>query len=103
MAAALAHAVAGSTELRAHSFEQLTRATGLLLDRAVAAGDLRSDIQPENPVRALVDMCYMHDQPGWQTTVVRLMDILVDGLRVPLQICKQNAAEVVKRRRSKRD
>ena len=27
-------------------------------------------------------MCYMHDQPGWQTTVLRLLDMFVDGLRV---------------------
>jgi hypothetical protein len=27
-------------------------------------------------------MCYLHDQPGWQSTVVRLMDVFVDGLRV---------------------
>jgi hypothetical protein len=27
-------------------------------------------------------MCYLHDQPGWQTSVVRLLDVFVDGLRV---------------------
>jgi hypothetical protein len=27
-------------------------------------------------------MCYMHDQPGWQSTVLRLLDVFVDGLRV---------------------
>jgi len=101
MARALALAVTGSKELHAHSFAQLTKAAGVLLDRAVAAGEIRSDIQPDNLVRALVGMCYMHDQPGWQTSVVRLMDILVDGLRVPLQIDKQNAAGAAKRRRSK--
>jgi hypothetical protein len=33
-------------------------------------------------LRALVGMCYMHDQPGWQSTVLRLLDVFVDGLRV---------------------
>ena len=103
MAAALALVVAGSSELHAHSFEQLTKATGILLDRAVAAGEIRSDIQPENLVRALVGMCYMHHQPGWQASVVRLMDILVDGLRLPVKISKANNAGAVKRARSKRD
>jgi hypothetical protein len=28
-------------------------------------------------------MCYMHDQPGWQKSVIRLLDVFVDGLRVP--------------------
>src|SRR5215468_7318435 len=36
----------GSNELKAYSFERLTRAIGLLLDRGVAAGELRSDIAP---------------------------------------------------------
>lgn len=102
MAAALALAVTGSKELHARSFEQLTKAAGVLLDRAIAAGDIRSDIQSENLVRALVGMCYMHDQPGWQTSVLRLMDILVDGLRVPVRIHKPNDAGARKRRQSKR-
>jgi hypothetical protein len=25
----------------------------------------------------------MHDQPGWQKSVIRLVDVFVDGLRVP--------------------
>jgi AcrR family transcriptional regulator len=102
MVAALALAVAGSSELHAHSFEQLTKAAGVLLDKAVVAGEVRSDIQPENLVRALVGMCYMHDQPGWKASVLRLMDILVDGLRVPLQSDKQNDAGGARRQRSKR-
>ena len=103
MAAALELAVAGSSELHARSFEQLTKAAGVLLDRAVAAGEIRSDIQPENLVRAVVGMCYMHDQPGWQASVLRLMDVLVDGLRLPVKINKANDAGAVKRARSKRD
>jgi len=53
-----------------------------LLERAVAAGEIRSDIRAEDLLRALVGMCYMHDQPGWQPTVLRLLDVFVDGLRV---------------------
>jgi hypothetical protein len=30
----------------------------------------------------LIGMCYMHDQPGWQQSVLRLLDVFVDGLRV---------------------
>ena len=68
MSAALALAVQGSSELIAYSFDRLTKAVGALLDRAVAAGEIRSDIGPEDLLRALVGMCYMHDQPGWQKT-----------------------------------
>src|ERR1700719_859884 len=82
MSAALALAVQGSSELSAFSFDRLTKAVGALLDRAVAAGEIRSDISPEDVLRALVGMCYMHDQPGWQKSVVRLLDVFVDGLRL---------------------
>jgi hypothetical protein len=27
-------------------------------------------------------MCYMHDQPGWQASVLRLVDVFIDGLRI---------------------
>src|ERR1700730_11074271 len=82
MVAALALAVHGSSELYAHTFDRLTKAVGALLDRAVAAGEIRSDISAEDLLRTLVGMCYMHDQPGWQKNVVRLVDVFVDGLRV---------------------
>jgi len=81
MLAALALAAHGTSELYAYSFERLTKAVGSLLDRAVAAGDIRSDITPEELLRALVGMCYIHDQPGWQRSVLHLVDIFVDGLR----------------------
>jgi AcrR family transcriptional regulator len=80
MSAALALAVHGSSELTVFSFDRLTKAVGALLDRAVAAGLIRSDISPEDLLRALVGMCYMHDQPGWQNSVLRLLDVFVDGL-----------------------
>ena len=82
MLAALALAAHGRSELYAYSFERLTKAIGSLLRRAAKAGDIRSDIKPEELLRALVGMCHMHDQPGWQRSVLHLVDIFVDGLRV---------------------
>lgn len=82
MLAALALAAHGSPELYAYSFNRLTNALRALLDRAVAAGAIRADVSPEDLLRALVGMCYMHDQPGWQSTVLRLVDVFVDGLLV---------------------
>jgi AcrR family transcriptional regulator len=84
MLAALALvAVRGSSALYADTFQRLTKAVAALLDRAVAAGEIRADIGPEDLLRSLIGMCYLHDQPGWQASVVRLMDVFVDGLRVP--------------------
>jgi AcrR family transcriptional regulator len=82
MSAALALAAYKNPELFSYSLERLARAVGGLLDRAIAAGEIRGDISPEDLLRALVGMCYMHDQPGWQKSVLRLVDVLIDGLRI---------------------
>src|ERR1700730_5083988 len=82
MSAALALAAYKNSELFSYSFDRLTRAVGGLLDRAIAAREIRDDITPEDLLRALVGMCYMHDQPGWQTSVLRLVDVFIDGLRI---------------------
>jgi hypothetical protein len=82
MSAALALAAYKNSELFSYSFDRLTRAVGGLLDRAIAAGEIRDDISPEDVLRALVGMCYMHDHPGWQTSVLRLVDVFIDGLRL---------------------
>jgi AcrR family transcriptional regulator len=81
MAAALALAAYKPSDLYSYSFDELTRAAGGLLQRAIAAGEMRGDISPEDLLRALVGMCYMHDQPGWQKSVLRLLDVFIDGLR----------------------
>ena len=83
MSAALAFAVSKDSDLVSYSYEQLTRAIGLLLEQAIAAGVIRSDVSPEDLLRAIVGMCYTHDEPDWQKNVLRLVDIFVDGLCVP--------------------
>jgi AcrR family transcriptional regulator len=82
MSAALALTFQSSSELAAYSMDRLTKAIGSLLDRAVAARQMRGDVSPEDLLRTLVGMCYMHDQPGWQSSVLRMLDVFVDGLRV---------------------
>jgi AcrR family transcriptional regulator len=81
MSAALALAAYKNSELFSYSFDRLTQAVGGLLDRAIATGEIRNDIGPEDLLRALVGMCYMNDQPGWQASVLRLVDVFIDGLR----------------------
>jgi AcrR family transcriptional regulator len=83
MAAALALAAHSSSDLVAYSIDQLTKALGELLQRAVAAGELRADVDPDDLLRALVGMCYAQDRPGWQAKVLRLVDIFIEGLRRP--------------------
>jgi AcrR family transcriptional regulator len=81
MSAALAFAVSKDSDLFSYSSDLLTRAVGGLLSRAVTAGEIRNDISPEDLLRALVGMCYTHEQPGWQKNVLRLVDVFIDGLR----------------------
>ena len=81
MSAALPLATYKDPALLSFSFDQLTRAVGGLLERAIASGEIRADISPEDLLRALIGMCYMHDQPGWQKSVLRLLDVFIDGLR----------------------
>jgi AcrR family transcriptional regulator len=83
MMAALALVAKPSSELTAFSFDRLTQAVGALLARAVEAGEIRADVSPEDLLRALIGMCYLNDQPGWQHSVLRLLDVFVDGLRLP--------------------
>jgi AcrR family transcriptional regulator len=83
MSTALALAIAKDSDLVSYSSDRLTRAIGLLLEQAIVAGEIRSDVRPEDLLRAIVGMCYTHDQPGWQRNVFRLVDIFVDGLRNP--------------------
>jgi AcrR family transcriptional regulator len=100
MLAALALAVTASSELHTRSSELLAKAARLLLDRAVAAGEIRSDIDPSDLVRGLIGMCFVHNQPGWQENVLPLVDVLVDGLRLPVKIIKANHARAAKRART---
>src|ERR1700687_1833524 len=58
MSAALALAAYKNLELNSYSFDRLTRAVGGLLDRAIAAREIRGDISPEDLLRARVRLCF---------------------------------------------
>jgi hypothetical protein len=49
---------------------------------AIASGDLRSDTDPIDFVRALVDIFHTTALPGWEPGARRLLDILITGLRL---------------------
>jgi AcrR family transcriptional regulator len=80
MSAALALTAHGTSQLTAYSLDRLTRAVDGLLQRAVAAGEIRSDISAEDILRTLVGICYAQDKSGWQANVLRLVDVFIDGL-----------------------
>ena len=51
------------------------------VNRAIASGDLRSDIDPNDFVRALIGVFHTTAQPGWEPSARRLVDILLSGSR----------------------
>lgn len=79
--AALESGPDGATQLYASSGTRITDALGLLVERARAAGDIRADTDPADLLRALVGFAYGYGGPGWQASALRLVDILMDGLR----------------------
>jgi AcrR family transcriptional regulator len=81
MSAALALAISQDSDLFSYSSDLLMRSASELLDRATATGEIRNDISAEDLIRTMVGMCYTHDQPGWQKSVLRLVDVFIDGLR----------------------
>jgi hypothetical protein len=56
-------------------------AMSLLVARATAAGDIRADADPTDLLRALAGFSYGAAHPGWQASALRLIDILMDGLK----------------------
>jgi AcrR family transcriptional regulator len=83
MVSALSAIIGNTTELYAYSGAQITGAVVLLVERAAAGGDIRPDVDPNDLLRALVGFTYGNTSPGWQASALRLIDILMDGLRPP--------------------
>lgn len=79
MAAALALA-AYNKDLTAYSFVRLSEAAGLLIGRAREAGALRTQITPQELMRAVFGICVVNDQPGWREMALKLIDVFLDGL-----------------------
>lgn len=81
LASALSAMVGGSTELYATSWARISGAMSLLVERARAAGDIRPDADPADLLRALAGFTYGAASPDWQASALRLIDILMDGLK----------------------
>lgn len=52
-----------------------------LVERAVANGDLRADLDPIDLLTAIVGVAFVPAVPDWQATARRLVDILIAGGR----------------------
>ncbi len=81
MLAALTPSVENPNELYGNATTRLIQSTDALLQSAIVANRIRSDIPAEDILRAVFGMCYTREQDGWQEAVMRLVDVFVDGLR----------------------
>ena len=84
MASALGSIVGGTNDLYAVSGAQIVKAVSLLVERAIASEEIRPDARPGDILRALVGFMYGSGGADWQASALRLIDILVAGLRSPI-------------------
>ncbi len=80
MSSALAIVVTASSDLSVNASDRLGTALGDLVRRAAESGAIRADIGPDDLLRTLIGLCYMHERPDWKGNVLRLVDVFVDGL-----------------------
>jgi AcrR family transcriptional regulator len=81
IAPALGALTTGASELFAMSGEQIGEALSLLVRNAAAAGAIRAQTDVTDLRRALIGFTYGSTSPDWQASALRLIDILMDGLR----------------------
>jgi hypothetical protein len=52
-----------------------------LVKRAIKSGDIRTDLEPFDLLRALIGVSHVASGPDWQQSAKRLVDILIAGSR----------------------
>jgi AcrR family transcriptional regulator len=81
IAPALNTLVGGPSKLFESSTTQIKTAIRALVKRAIASGDIRSDLDPMDLLRALVGVSNVASGPGWPQSARRLVEILILGSR----------------------
>ena len=82
MGDALRSAVASDSPLFADTRERILGALRLLLDAGAASGTLRGDVGPKDVIRVINGIWYLPSGPQWREDVGRMLDLVVDGLRL---------------------
>jgi AcrR family transcriptional regulator len=81
IAPALNTLVGGPSKLYEGSRGQIQGAIDALAKRAIQSGDIRSDLDPFDLLRALIGVSHVASGPNWQQSAKRLVDILITGSR----------------------
>lgn len=81
IAPALNSLVGGPSKLYEGSRGQIQGAINELVKSAIESGDIRSDLDPFDLLRALIGVSHVASSPDWQQSAKRLVDILITGSR----------------------
>jgi hypothetical protein len=81
IAPALNSLVGGPSRLYEGSRGLIQGAIDGLVERAIKSGDIRSDLDPFDLLRALIGVSHVASGPGWQQSARRLVGILITGSR----------------------
>jgi AcrR family transcriptional regulator len=81
IAPALNSLLTDTTKLYECSGGQIKGAMNALVQRAIESGDIRSDLDPIDFLRALVGVSNVASAPNWPERAKRLVDILILGSR----------------------
>jgi AcrR family transcriptional regulator len=71
----------GTSDLYSASTAQVKQAIAKLVERAVASGDIRLDLDPLDLLRALASVANIGSGPDGERAAKRLVDILIAGIR----------------------
>src|SRR5882724_7682838 len=81
IAPALNTIVGGPSKVYEASRAQVTGAINALVKRAIESGDIRTDLDPFDLLRALIGVSNVASGPDWPQSARRLVDILISGSR----------------------
>jgi AcrR family transcriptional regulator len=73
--------MAGGSEIYESSGVLLRAAVTRLVEAAIAAGEIRSDIEVADVLQAMTGFAFGVTGPGWEARALRLIDIFMNGLR----------------------
>jgi AcrR family transcriptional regulator len=81
MGDALRQAAGSDSPLFAETRARILAALRLLLEAGAASGTLRADVDPTDVMRVISGIWYLPDGPEWRADVLRMLDLVIDGLR----------------------
>ena len=83
LASAVCSTLPGAPELASSSGARIMEAITSLVNAGAASGEIRPDVIPGDLLRALAGFAYGGIGADWKPRALRLVDLLMDGLRTP--------------------